>query len=411
MIAPEPPPIPTFSVGATLRAGRDRMGKDLSQVAASLRIRQPFLAALEEGRFKDLPGGTYAIGFLRTYSEYLGLDGEEMVRRFRQEAADALNVHAELQFPSPVSEGRMPSGSVLLTGLAVAVVAYGVWWGVVYNRDSMSELIPAVPDRLVNMLKRPAEMGAAPAPAPAPTAADAPTQPPVTDAAPQTVQGQTDGAAPPPAAVEEIKPTTDMVPPSEDDGAHGVAVKPATTTPTVPAPGDAVAASGRVVIKALSDECWIQVRESDGQLVVSRLLHQGDVFQVPDRPGLTLTAGNAGALQVLVDGTVVPSLGAVKEVKRDIGLDQDKLLKKVKVESEPAKTEPAPAATEPAAVPTEPKKKDKKPKSDKPKSDKPPKTDTPPKSDKPPKTDKPTAEHKTDDAPQAPAAAPAPATN
>ena len=388
--APEPVATPSFSVGATLREGRERLGQDLAQVATTLRIRQPFLVALEEGRFKDLPGGTYAIGFLRTYAEFLGLDGEEMVRRFRQEAADALTVHAELQFPSPVSEGRMPSASVLLTGLAVAVVAYGLWWGVTSNRDSGAELIPAVPDRLTNLLKRPAGMGTVAAPSAEAPAPDAAANPVAADGPVPPVPGGASGdmtAAP----VQEMKPLADVVPPSEDDGAkttrpapvapagvaqpvpvpvsvptvpaaakpaapaaHQAAVPPvpaaasasahpaAVVPPSVPADDGAASAGGHVVVKA-TDDSWIQVRESDGQLVVSRLLHQGDTYVVPDRSGLTLTTGNAGTLHILVDGKAVPSLGSSKQVKHDISLDPAKLMKRIKPETS-AETPEAPAA-------------------------------------------------------------------
>ena len=323
--APEHSLPPSFSVGTALRDGRERKGKDLAQVAASLRIRQPFLAALEEGRYKDLPGGTYAIGFLRTYAEYLGLDGEEMVRRFRQEAADALTVHADLQFPSPVSEGRMPSAPVLLIGLSIAIVAYGLWWGIVYSRDTVADLIPAVPERLANLLKHPAGLGGTEtAPAPQPAAPEAPTAPDATAATPAPATEQTAETAP--AVVEEVKPTNDVVPPSEEDTSKSST--PVTAAPVVDSSSGPVPTSGQVVIKAVSDECWIQVRESDGQLVVSRLLHQGDSYTVPDRAGLTLTAGNAGALQITVDGKTAASLGSLKQVKRDISLDPAKLFKK-----------------------------------------------------------------------------------
>ena len=61
--------------------------------------------------------------------------------------------------------------------------------------------------------------------------------------------------------------------------------------------------------------------------MLSRLLRQGEAYTVPERSGLTLTAGNAGSLEITVDGKVAPSLGASKQVKRDIPLAPAKLLK------------------------------------------------------------------------------------
>ncbi len=60
---PNPSP-PAVRVGADLRAARERLGWNLEAVAAHLRIRQPYLEALEGGRIGELPGIAYALGFL-----------------------------------------------------------------------------------------------------------------------------------------------------------------------------------------------------------------------------------------------------------------------------------------------------------------------------------------------------------
>ncbi|MEW5727267.1 MAG: helix-turn-helix domain-containing protein, partial [Pseudomonadota bacterium] len=161
----EPQAAPPSSVGATLKAAREATGKELPEVASQLRIRLPYLAALEEGRHKDLPGGTYAVGFLRTYAEFLSLDGEEMVRRFKQEAAGDLDARAELVFPSPVSEGRIPGGALLFLGLVLAGAAYGGWYWLSSRDATVAEMVPPIPERLA-AVKPMAE----PAPAAAPEA-------------------------------------------------------------------------------------------------------------------------------------------------------------------------------------------------------------------------------------------------
>ncbi|MEW5729099.1 MAG: DUF4115 domain-containing protein, partial [Pseudomonadota bacterium] len=107
---------------------------------------------------------------------------------------------------------------------------------------------------------------------------------------------------------------------------------PPAETAAAPAPSPAEAkvigqenTGARIVLKAAADDCWVQVREMDGQLLLSRLLRKGDSYMVPDRPGLTLMVGNAGALEIAVDGKPVPSLGAPGQVRRDIRLDPEKL--------------------------------------------------------------------------------------
>ena len=82
----EPPP-QASDVGTLLCATRMRLGKDLQDIAAVLHIRYNFLVAIEDGRYEDLPGQAYAIGFVRAYADHLGLDGDEVVRRYKEETA------------------------------------------------------------------------------------------------------------------------------------------------------------------------------------------------------------------------------------------------------------------------------------------------------------------------------------
>ena len=74
-----------------------------------------------------LPGNAYALAFVRTYAGTLGLDAEEMVRRFRAEAA-GVRPRTELVFPVPMPERGLPAGAVVLLGLLLAIGAYAGWY-------------------------------------------------------------------------------------------------------------------------------------------------------------------------------------------------------------------------------------------------------------------------------------------
>ena len=73
-------------VGEILRRTRTHYGLNLQQVEQILRIRASNLEALETGDVSQLPGRVYAIGFVRAYAEYLGLDGDKMVHLFKQQS-------------------------------------------------------------------------------------------------------------------------------------------------------------------------------------------------------------------------------------------------------------------------------------------------------------------------------------
>jgi len=138
-------------VGALLHASRLRCGEDLRDVAQILRIRYVHLEAMEASRFEDLPGPAYAIGFVRAYAKHLGLDADEVVKRFRAETAN-IGDTPELSFPVPVPEGGIPGGAVLFVGVVVAVLAYGGWYVSSAKEGFFTELISPLPDRLAALL-------------------------------------------------------------------------------------------------------------------------------------------------------------------------------------------------------------------------------------------------------------------
>ena len=75
-----------LSVGEILRRTRLYYGQSLNDVEINLRIRASQLDLLEQNHIAHLPGRVYAIGFVRAYSEYLGLDGDKMVHLFKAQS-------------------------------------------------------------------------------------------------------------------------------------------------------------------------------------------------------------------------------------------------------------------------------------------------------------------------------------
>jgi cytoskeleton protein RodZ len=71
-----------FEIGNSLREARVRQQLELSEVELATKIRARYLRALEEEAFDALPAQTYVKGFLRTYADYLGLDGQLYVDEF-----------------------------------------------------------------------------------------------------------------------------------------------------------------------------------------------------------------------------------------------------------------------------------------------------------------------------------------
>ncbi len=303
---------PAARVGADLRAARERLGWTLPAIAAHLRIREPYLAALEDGRIDDLPGIAYAVGFLRSYAAVLGLDPAEIIRRFRAEAAAAANRRPELNFPAPVPDRGVPAGAVVLLGAVLAVGAYIGWYRASEHAGPRPDSVSALPERLAALAEREA-------PLPAPTASPASPPPAVAAAAdPEPAPPPLPSISPSSAAAAVVIPP--LSPPIPAASAPPEAPVPAAPAPIAAPPPPPSAA--HIVVRATAD-AWVQVRDKGGQILLNRVLRSGESWTVPDRPALLLTTGNAGGTELLVDGLTTAALGSDGAVRRDLPLDAE----------------------------------------------------------------------------------------
>ena len=281
-------------VGAELRAARLQLGFALPDIVAVLRIRLHFLEAIEDGRTADLPVAVYAVGFVRSYAAALGMDAADVARRFRAEAYPA-NRKTELAFPAPVPDRSVPAGAVALLGLLLMAGGYAGWYRISGDRQVTSEVVPAVPERLAALadpdaLSPKPPQAAAVVPGPSLSALATPMPAAPAAASPQP-------ADPPPPAVSAATPDT---------------------------PGTAAVNDSRIMLRVKADS-WIQVRERQGPVLLSRIMRAGDVWPVPNGTQLLLSTGNAGGTELLVDGEATLALGGAGAVRRDVLLDADVL--------------------------------------------------------------------------------------
>jgi cytoskeleton protein RodZ len=442
-------------IGSALREARERSGQSLDDASRNLRIRMAYLAALENGDFKSLPGMTYAVGYVRTYAQYLELDVENAIALFKAEARD-LNGPRQLVFPSPAPEGKVPGGALMFVATFLAIFAYAGWYYVTDSGRAVAGYSLEVPEVLQAWLDEPSTGGSSDgftkaAIAASPTAADEESRVPLVSVPLNETTVMT--LTPAPEVVTPPAPVTE-VPDTSSEGANGAmeatlaaasavtrviepspsantampdretaastrtaavplpaptsalvpgpaSTTPASTTPessplavaslplgggdvpglvsspsptpaplkvaprTNPSPDTATAQEAntsqqasvggpdtsipsvpdvarspssarqtaaskptRVVIKA-SAASWVQVRASDSTTIMTKVMRAGDVYEVPDREGLKLFTGNAGALTILVDGKPVRRIGGNGEVARNVDLEPDTLEKQV----------------------------------------------------------------------------------
>ena len=145
------PAVASSDVGTLLCVTRMRAGKDLQLVAKVLCIQYRYIVAIEDGRYEDLPGQAYAIGFIRAYADYLGLDGNEVVRRYK-EGRGGVKLPASIELPIPTSDTDIPSGTLLALAVVFGMVVYGAWYSIAGLDRSSVRLVQEIPSRLAVLI-------------------------------------------------------------------------------------------------------------------------------------------------------------------------------------------------------------------------------------------------------------------
>jgi len=112
-----------FQIGASLREARTRRGLSAADVHKGIRIRERYLTALEEERWDMLPGEAYTKGFLRTYAEFLGLNGNLYIDEYNARIAHR---DEEPLVPEALAPKRGSRSNVLRTLVGIFVLGAAV---------------------------------------------------------------------------------------------------------------------------------------------------------------------------------------------------------------------------------------------------------------------------------------------
>jgi cytoskeletal protein RodZ len=116
-----------------LLAARERKGVDLYRAERDTKIRARYLAALERGDWRELPGAVYTKGFLRNYAQYLGLDPDEILLQWRGERGDDRPSEPVIVVPRPIQAPArgftFSPGIIVALLLVVGVIAFAAYLG------------------------------------------------------------------------------------------------------------------------------------------------------------------------------------------------------------------------------------------------------------------------------------------
>lgn len=344
-------PLDGEEAGTVLRKARLKTGEDLKSVSDKLRIRRPYLEALEESRHDDLPGRAYAIGFVRTYATYLGLNAAELVSLYKSETEPetedtSLGQHA---YQEVRQDARLPRGSLFILAILLGAGVYGAWLLSVSADRMVTERVPPVPERL--------GLAATTVDQPSAATRDVARAEPVASLAgdsasaagsPRDIPAVSQPAAEAPlVASEALAPAAEETPAVVAEEAPVNEVEVAALTPTTPPSEDpsvviaddlALAVGGarvyglenegaRVTVRAVK-QAWLRIEAGDGSVLLNQTLSEGEMYRAPVDAGAILVARDAGAFEVFVDGALLGAAGPSGLVLTGKSLNPDDLLRR-----------------------------------------------------------------------------------
>ncbi|HAJ89490.1 MAG TPA: hypothetical protein DCM27_00515 [Rhodospirillaceae bacterium] len=271
-----------LTVGDILRRARLKKGFSLQDIEAATRVTVQHLTAIEENRLELLPGRIYALGFIKAYAEHVDLDSRKLLELLKRQAGEKIAPKNITPVAPPILEDfSLPTGKMFALVFVLFIGAFIFKSHYESQSYLMEEQIPAVPKDLIvqtTLLSKPEK-----------------TEPKV-----------------------EQKP----VPNSTATSLSELLAPPAPTN--------------QVVLKAI-DNVWLEIRDSGKKTIFSRVLAVGEEYWIPvGQNDLTMTLGNAGGLQISIDGQALPFLGKTGQVIRKLSLNAEKLKQNLKTPSKPA---------------------------------------------------------------------------
>ena len=377
--------MPAEGVGHDLCAARQRSGKTLMDVWREIKIPPHHLIASETSRFDALPGHVYAIGFVRSYSAYLGLDPETSVARLRAEMSGSnavLPVLGPLAPPprkDPEAEfdrsgdAEEPMISLLCpperkwphsvaAGLLIAAVIYSGYYVVASARRMAPPPVIPVPARLAAEAgftgKQAGTASLATVRQPARTSSELVLLPStqLVPTEPITVPPLTPVALAPALTAKPALASSTKVAPTRRNSVRSLAtIEPRFTSPPELAlpPLDATSTqkttilsvpgarfhsplplgqrygmenrNARIILR-VHRSIRLAVQGTDNRILIDRVLDAGDTYRVPNMTGLQLSASDAGAIEVILDDTTVGFAGKDGVMTRGLSLEPQSII-------------------------------------------------------------------------------------
>lgn len=280
--------------------------KNLSQISKTLNIQLSYLRALEEGDTDNLPETVYTLGFVRSYANYLGLDGNKCVREYKDQVLFA----AEPSTPpvtTPVThqESMAPKRAVLFLTALILVGGYMSWLYISEQKELKNRAGSQLEVVQADEEEQEEESLAL---------FDGITEPDVED--PFAFEDKPVDAK----TAAKQKKMAIQIETNLRKEAQGLQASHPNVVGTEPSPIE----NGKIIIEAVQ-RSWIEIKDAERKILYRGILEEGETYPVPEGKGLIFTTGNAGGVIFSINGKKTPPMGRSGQVIRRVPLTKESI--------------------------------------------------------------------------------------
>jgi cytoskeleton protein RodZ len=344
-------------IGAILASARRSKDISLQDLSDLLRIPKAYIRSLENSDFDSLPGVAYVPGYIRSVCKVLEIDSAPLIQSYLVSVKNE-GIGTSYDVPGQALVPRFSKSSIAMMAVLIAIVGYTGWFVIVRDEpEQIASLVPTVqeikPDIDANEIVQPDAIGKL-------------EDSPVANTPAENEQRSIQPIGNIPALLNENEATSsdlaevdknelgdkttisDSAPPigeeiltaqndenlqiTEQSGSDNIkAVNAIDSKDTTAGPSSAVAKeielSDTLTIRATS-AAWIEMVDSNGEVVTSKLLRTGDSIATNLKDSLYFTTGNAGGLMFEMMDAPAFKIGKTGEIIRDLPLTSDTIIKR-----------------------------------------------------------------------------------
>ena len=298
------------TVGKLCLDARLNKGLTQEQAGALLKVRVKIIKDFENGEQIDLPGLAYKIGFVRSYARLLDLDGDLLVKEFK-ESLELGSFKEEYKFLTPElnKNNYLPIGVVL--SVFIAILSYTGW----YYSDRSNKILQVSEEKLEDLSTKTAEIennnyviiednfGSSNST----TAIINNDEKQVQNLNFKTIANtkKVDNEISENTKFSDNEKIAKKTPIDSKFNENQTSEMSATAKERDP--------STEMVLKATGNS-WVEIEDLDGNILMTRLMRPGETYVVPNINGLTFNTGNAGALSLSQGDLIIPKLGEIGEI-------------------------------------------------------------------------------------------------